>query len=126
MGTPRSNLKKRQDEIEALTEVWLTVGEGDGRELPAVVTTIVASAKKPKKRGHNRTTERLYSRVREISPRNVSLKEFCQRADASPIPFPVPKYLREQGCPDTWVRTWKEPKWKRKLHDLKQHAWQNA
>lgn len=78
---------------------------------------------KAKRRRHKPETARLYARLREV-PRNVPLEKAAQMYDRKQIPFPVPKHLRDRGWPDSWVKTWKDTGFRRKFHDLRQHAWQ--
>ncbi|MGB6473818.1 MAG: hypothetical protein WBF04_07020 [Candidatus Sulfotelmatobacter sp.] len=98
------------------------------RELDALTVRVFGepTTSTPKKRQHNPTTERLYSRIREI-PRNVPLKEFCKRCDSAQITFRIPKYLRDEGCPETWFAAWQDAsKWRGRIHDLRQNAWRNV
>jgi hypothetical protein len=79
---------------------------------------------RPKKRRHHKpVTERLYARLREV-PRNVPLKEAAEKYDHRMRPFPVPKHLRDGGWPESWSRVWLDADFRRKFHDLRQHAWQ--
>jgi hypothetical protein len=126
MGTPRAILKERKAELEVLADVRLPVGEGDGRELPAAVTTSAYHGKKPKKHRQKPETERLYARIREIPLKGVSLKEFCKRIDQAQRPFPIPERWLKDGWPKSWVRAELISKWKDKIHNLRQNAWRNA
>jgi hypothetical protein len=81
--------------------------------------------RKTKQHGSKSRTKLLYARIREI-PQEVSLKTFCQRCDRMQRPFPVPKYLIDQGYPEKWLEAWKVPMQRRKLHDLRQRAWKSA
>jgi hypothetical protein len=106
---PKAEARKKR-ELDALTmRVW---GE------PTTST--------PKKRQHNPTTERLYNRIREI-PRSVLLPEFCKRCDSAQITFRIPKYLRDDGCPNSWVAAWQDAdKWRGRIRNLRQNAWRNV
>lgn len=63
-------------------------------------------------------------RIREI-PREVSLKEFCERCDRLKIPFSVPLHFVNQGCPPVWSKAYKNEKWRRRIHDMRSYAWKN-
>ncbi len=103
----------------------------DGSTLPVKSTLPVPgdshpASKTKKKRKYKPATERLYARIREI-PRSVRLKEFCRRCDAPQrISFPVPKDWRAEGCPDTWLSAWEIPKWRERIHNLRQNAWRDV
>ena|ERR1700733_4798401 len=122
----KSVLKEHAQKLKALNGVFLPVGAGAAAQpQPALATSTPIAQPQPKPRGHNAATKLLYARVREI-PRSVPLKEFCERQDRMQRPFPVPKRWRDDGCPAKLADAWLLPKWKRRIHDLRQHAWQNA
>jgi hypothetical protein len=109
---PKAEARKKR-ELDALT--LRTFGEA----APHVPTV------QPKKRWHKPQTERLYTRFVEI-PRTVPLEKAALMYDKAQRPFPVPKYLRDRGWPDSWVKAWndKDGGFRKKLSDLRQCAWQ--
>lgn len=93
--------------------------------LPTVVPLALepgtpAGEPEKKKRQLGDSTKLLYARVREI-PRAVKLKEFCGRCDAMQRPFRIP--VEWQGFPSTWIAAWKDQRWRKKIHALRQNAW---
>jgi hypothetical protein len=126
MSTPRAILKERETEIAKLDGVLLPVGgEASGRELPAEVTTSTYYSKAPKQRRYSPATIRLYERLTEIA-RTIPLEKAALMYDKAQRPFRVPKHLRDQGWPDSWVEAWKDKDggFRKKLSDLRQSAWQ--
>ena len=97
-------------------------------ELRAALNAGPVAQPKPRRRTAARRsakTELLYTRIRGIPLKGVSLKDFCQRCDNMQSTFPVPKYLRDDGCPAKWFDAWNDPDWRRKIHDLRQNAWRD-
>jgi hypothetical protein len=119
----KSILKEHAQRMQDLNGVWLPVGKDSAAvPQPTLVSTSYAR-NQPKKRLHSVKTELLYARIREI-PRKVLLKEFCKRCDAMQRTFLVPKYLRDDGCPELWFAAWQDAsKWRERIRHLRQNAW---
>jgi hypothetical protein len=123
--TAQRELQDQVRRVRALGGVTLPVGGSAPVYQPVLVTTAAIIPPKPKLRHHSAATGLLYKRIREIPLRGVALKDFCQRCDRMQSAFPVPKNLRDDGCPAKWFDAWKDQDWRRKIHDLRQNAWRN-